>query len=295
MPSPEAVAIACGPLRARFVPAWGGRMTHLEHAELGDILQPTTDQVFDPWNWPRAGAYPLFPYHNRLPGAAFRHRGKTYRLRPHPALAGDAMHGPAHRRAWRIEDADAHSLTLVLAYPADDDWPFSFEARQRFSLDHNGLMIALALTNTAPVPAPAAIGWHPYLAAYPANPAGTDAQLAYPLDALFLPNGEPAFRRGSQAVPSEPGYTVHFTDWTRAWLNRAGSTITLAADPVLAHLAVHRMQRYLCFEPVSAAAGALALPEQRRGVSGLAGLAPGATLSGHIRLTIDPARGETTS
>lgn len=33
MPSPETVAIACGRLSARLRPAWGGRMTHLQHAD----------------------------------------------------------------------------------------------------------------------------------------------------------------------------------------------------------------------------------------------------------------------
>ena len=58
MPSPETVTIACGWLYARLRPAWGGRMTHLWHADYGDILVPITEQDFEPFNWPRAGAYP---------------------------------------------------------------------------------------------------------------------------------------------------------------------------------------------------------------------------------------------
>ena len=38
MPLPDMVEIASGPLLARFAPGWGGRLTHLVHAELGDIL-----------------------------------------------------------------------------------------------------------------------------------------------------------------------------------------------------------------------------------------------------------------
>ena len=72
MPSPETVAIACGRLSARLRPAWGGRMTHLRHFDYGDILVPTMEQEFEPFNWPRAGAYPLFPYHNRLYGGRLR-------------------------------------------------------------------------------------------------------------------------------------------------------------------------------------------------------------------------------
>lgn len=65
-------------------------MTHLVHERFGDILIPTTGPEFDPLNWPKAGAYPLFPYHNRLVGAAFEHEGRHYEVLPHPALG--AMH-----------------------------------------------------------------------------------------------------------------------------------------------------------------------------------------------------------
>lgn len=124
MPSPETVAISCGQLSARLRPAWGGRMTHLHHADYGDILVPTSEDAFEPFNWPRAGAYPLFPYHNRLYGGAFVHAGIRHGLSPHPALAPDAMHGPAHRRAWEISGLASDRAGLVLDYEADGNGPF---------------------------------------------------------------------------------------------------------------------------------------------------------------------------
>jgi len=286
MPLPETVAIACGPFSARLRPAWGGRMTHLHHADHGDILVPTGEGGFEPLNWPRAGAYPLFPYHNRLYGGSFVHAGIRHDLLPHPALAPDAMHGPAHRRPWEISDLASDRVGLVLHYEADGEWPFSFRAEQSFLLEDGGLTVGLSITNLSDVPAPMALGWHPYLAAGPGCNAHTDARLQYPLDAQNVPTGQPAIPRQTAAIPAATGYTLHYTDWSNAHVQFDGFSLRIEADPVFGHLAVHRMDRYLCLEPVSMAAGALGLPETQREAFGVRIVAPGEHLSGRIRLSI---------
>ncbi|WCK03814.1 aldose 1-epimerase [Agrobacterium tumefaciens] len=289
MPLPETVAITCGQLSARICPAWGGRMTHLRHSEYGDILVPTTEQEFEPFNWPRAGAYPLFPYHNRLYGGSFVHAGSRHDLLPHPALAPDAMHGPAHRRPWEVSDLSSNEVALVLDYEADGEWPFSFRAEQSFLLHNAGLTVGLAITSLADVPAPMALGWHPYLAAGLRGDAGTDARLQYPLDAQNVPIGQAAIPRPQAAIPAATGYTLHFTDWSNAYVQFDRFSLLIEADPVFGHLAVHRMDRYLCLEPVSMAAGTLGLPQAQREGLGLRIVAPGEHLSGRIQLSIEDA------
>lgn len=288
MPLPETVAISCGPLSARLRPAWGGRMTHLHHVDHGDILVPTGEDGFEPLNWPRAGAYPLFPYHNRLYGGSFVHAGIRHDLLPHPALAPDAMHGPAHRRAWEISDLDSDRARLLLDYEADGEWPFSFRAEQSFLLENTGLTVNLSITNLADVPAPMALGWHPYLAADLGCDARTDARLQYPLDPQNVPTGHPAVPRQNAAIPAATGYTLHYTDWSNAHVQFGGFSLRIEADPIFCHLAVHRMDRYLCLEPVSMAAGALGVPETQREVFGVRIIPPGEHLSGRIRLSIGP-------
>ncbi|MFK3779763.1 aldose 1-epimerase [Agrobacterium sp. NPDC089420] len=287
MPLPETVAISCGPLSARLRPAWGGRMTHLHHADHGDILVPANGDDFEPFNWPRAGAYPLFPYHNRLYGGSFVHTGIRHDLLPHPARAPDAMHGPAHRRAWEISDLASDRVGLVLDYEADGEWPFSFRAEQFFLLHNAGLTVDLSITNLADAPAPMALGWHPYLAAGLGCDARTDASLQYPLDPQNVPTGQPAVPRHNAAVPAATGYTLHFTAWSNAHVQCDRFSLLIEADPVFGHLAVHRMERYICLEPVSMAAGALGLPERRREALGVRIVAPGGHLSGRIGLSID--------
>ncbi len=262
-------------------------MTHLTHAAFGDILVPTTAGAFEPWNWPKAGAYPLFPYHNRLYGASFVHAGIEHTVPPHPALGTDAIHGPAHRRPWRIASMTETHVVLSLAYEADAEWPFAFQAQQSFALDPDGLSIRLTMTNRSDVAAPAAIGWHPYFAADLACEASTDAQLAYPLDGSDVPTGEPPVQRDTSILPAASGYTKHFTRWSKAKIVRGdGLSLVLEADPALGHLAVHRTEKYVCLEPVSMAAGTLNAPEQQQGHFGLTVLASGESLIGVVRLSV---------
>jgi aldose 1-epimerase len=69
-------------------------------------------------------------------------------------------------------------------------------------------------------------------------------------------------------------------------LLRDEAKLVISADPIFGHIAVHRTERYLCLEPVSAVAGVLGLPESERQSSGLVLLGPGEHLSGGIRMSI---------
>ncbi len=284
---PETVTIAFRQLSARLRPSWGGRMTHLHHEDHGDILAPTAGESFDPFNWPRAGAYPLIPYHNRLYGGSFVHADIRHDLLPHPALSPDAMHGPAHRRSWDISSLAADQCTLVLDYKADAEWPFSFRAEQSFMLESNRLTVELSITNLEDRPAPVSLGWHPYFAAELGCDASTDAKLQYPLDVQNVPTGQQAVPRSKPTIPATTGYTLHFTDWSYARISFDSFSLLLEADPVFSNLAAHRMDRYLCLEPVSMVAGALGLPEPERNGRGVETISPGQRLSGCIRLSIE--------
>ena len=287
MHSPETIEINHGPFLARVIPAWGGRVASLRHADAGDILVPTEAEKFDPLSWPKAGGYPLFPFHNRIRQAAFWHEGLLHQLRAHPALGGDVMHGPAHQRPWEVVSSSASSVLLRLNFKADADWPFSSTAEQEISLTDDGLIVHLRLINQSKESMPCCFGWHPYLAADLSVPAQTNARLSYPLDGQNLPTGEDAISRQTEDIPADVGYTFHFRDWTSASYRLADSfEVAVTADPVFRHIAVHRMPTYLCLEPVSAAAGVLNMPEDQRGRMDLTVLGPGEVTSGSIYLSV---------
>ena len=79
------------------LPAWGGRIAHL-NAEGLDILLPINASQFDPLDWPRAGAYPLMPYSNRIRNARLQFAGTEHALPAHH-LGADKPGADAH--AWR--------------------------------------------------------------------------------------------------------------------------------------------------------------------------------------------------
>lgn len=262
-------------------------MTHLAHDTLGDILVPMADVEFDPWNWPKAGAYPLFPYHNRLAGAGFQYGGQAYKLLPHPALGTDAMHGPAHRRAWSVLSQDSNTIEIGLTYLADAEWPFDFKAVQRFCLSDERLDIELTMRNTGQSAMPGGFGWHPYLAAGSKNPAHCDAALAWPLDRQDIPTGAPAKHRDRQQPLPSPDFTIHLSDWKSAdAILDGGARIDISADAALPHLVAHRTSNYLCLEPVSHIAGAFGFSPEKRKTTGLLQLEPGQQVTGKLSLAV---------
>jgi aldose 1-epimerase len=289
MPSPEPITIRSGPIEARFLPENGGRMTHLVHDRLGNILVPTDDMAFDPLNWPKAGAYPLFPFHNRLIGAAFTHEGQHHAVLPHPALVTDAQHGPAHRRAWHVVSREADRIELALDYQADADWPFAFRAVQRFTLTNSGLEVGLSLTNTAITSMPGGFGWHPYFAAALEQPASSDAGLIWPVGTSDVPTGTLPQAREADAFPAED-FTIFLSDWRTAETRLdGGARITLSADEALPHLVAHRTSGYLCLEPVSHVAGALGFPQPAQADAGIFVLQSAQTNTADLSLRILPA------
>lgn len=284
MPSPESTSLRNGPLHAVFSPTCGGRVMRLSHDLHGDILVPLEAPSFDPLHWRKAGAFPLIPFHNRLAGAGFVHRGRRSDLIAHPAFGGDAMHGPAHRRAWTVTFHQRTMLELTLRYEADDDWPYEFLAKQRFHLMDDALHVELALVNTGAQAMPGGLGWHPYFAATLADIVMCDASRRWSVDAV--PRGTPPSPRdGNGPVPASR-VTEHLSDWSHATIVNGRVRVTLTADAFLPHLVIHRTPAYICLEPVSHVAGAYGFPPAMQHDAGLVSLEPGQVLSGNLSLAI---------
>lgn len=290
MPSPDwperLLSIRSGPLTARFIPENGGRMTHLVHERLGDILVPTAGPEFEPLNWPKAGGYPLFPYHNKLLSAAFEHEGRRHSVVPHPSSGIDAQHGPAHRRPWHVVSQAEDRIELALDYRADADWPFDFRAVQRFTLSDDRLDIELSMTNTGESSMPGGFGWHPYFSAGFDDPASCDATRIWPVGEAGIPNGMPAEARGEHRLAGE-GLTIFLSDWREAKATTAGGAkITITAGPELPHIVAHRTPAYICLEPVSHVAGVFGFASENQQDAGLFVLAPGEARLARLSLGI---------
>jgi aldose 1-epimerase len=270
------LTLAAGPLRLCLRPGWGGRVVRLTHVRRGEILLPIEARRFDPEAWPRAGAYPLIPFHNRVEAATFEHAGRIARLPPHPAYLPHALHGMTSRMVWRGRQRAPGRADLTVERAADAGWPWRFAARQVFALDPRGLTVTLHLGNLDTAPMPGGLGWHPYFPA-PARVVD-DARIGWPLRPDLLPAHGPVAR----AMLSGP--TLYLAQWRVVTvLLRGGLRVRLHRPCGLPHLVIHRPPGpFVCVEPVSHVANALNHPGQ----PDMGPIAPGARMVARVRLEI---------
>lgn len=280
------LTINSGALSASFRPDLGGRLTRLSHRDYGDVIVPLTDVNFDPLNWPKAGAFPLFPFHGRLADARFKHADGCHQLQPNPYRGTDAMHGPAHRRPWDVLTSTPDETVLTLHYKADPEWPFEFRAVQRFRICGSTLDIELELTNQAGTSVPAGLGWHPYFVSSLDTPVHCNAAMRRQSSVSSQPTDSWERRPLPTAPLINRPFTEHLSEWSQTTISTGAGGVNVSRHSGFPFIVVHRTPGYICVEPVSHVAGALGLPESLRESAGLTALKPGATIRGHISLSI---------
>lgn len=274
------VLLQAGSLSLSLRPSWGGRVVSFSHEIGGDVLLPVAETTFHPDNWPRAGAYPLVPFHNRVAGARCQFGGREAHLSPHPSSLPHALHGMGSRLPWTPGARSGEMAQLLLRRPGDRIWPWSFEARQVFHLDPGGLTVTLHLANVDDVPMPGGLGWHPY---FPRPISIRDtASVGWPVQDDYLPGSGPVSR------DTLKGHTLYLAHWSSVVLDLPGGPCLRMRDPVgLPHLVIHQPPGpFACVEPVSHLANALTQP----GIPDMGPIAPGDTMTSRFRLdvTLEP-------
>ena len=275
--------ITSSDLIARLSPEMGGRLLQLKAGAGPDILIPTKPHSFEVTSWPRAGAYPLVPYHNRLENAQIALNGETFSLESHPAAPPHTLHGPGHTRPWTLVSHGASELTMKLDYQADAHWPWPFDAIQSFRLDGGLFTLSMSLRNTGEKPMPGGLAWHPYFASI--KSVSTDARHVWPHREDYLTTGERieiTDRPATEALP-----TAYLQDWRTALVSCAdGYKAGVSATSVFDCLVIHRGDpAHICVEPATHVANAWNLPDDPETV-GARILRPGEVLEGSIEIRI---------
>ncbi|MDT1063893.1 hypothetical protein RM190_18675 [Paracoccus sp. CPCC 101403] len=273
----EDVTLSRGDLRMVLRPEWGGRVRELSRAGR-DILHPLqgADETFDPTIWPKGGAYPLFPFHNRISQGRFKWDGREVQLPLHPHEAA-TVHGHGHKLPWQVVEQGPDMVELRLSDQGDGVWPFPFTAVQRFQLTQGGLELVLSIRNDGDATMPAGLGWHPYFTK--CRTVRSDAAREWAMDEHFLPDGNWGSVTESEAT------TRYLSDWSRVDMELSdGRRLTLLAEEPLSHLVLHDPAgAYTCVEPVSHLANALNL-QPERAADCMVGLAPAETLRAGVML-----------
>lgn len=103
----------------------------------------------------------MLPYSNRIRDGHFVFKGKAIDL---DNAGAHAIHGALRKKAWRISQQSASSVTAEYNSNTDGavNWPWAIGASVHYSLSGNCLNSTMRLTNLGNDTMPAGMGWHPY-------------------------------------------------------------------------------------------------------------------------------------
>lgn len=288
--APEPYALSAGRYRATVVPAAGGRLSALS-CNTGenevDLLVPMPQRGFAPHVWPKAGAFPMVPFANRMPAGRCRIANRELELPMGPG--GGPIHGFGHRRPWEVLRHTPSEIGMALQHDgASEGWPWAFRAELHMALSERGCEVTLSMTcldDTHPMPV--AMGWHPYHP-LPATPHEHSVRLSA-TEVLELDDFGFVSRsvgHDPSQVFAKPGSTVALEHWA----GMASSALADTPDRLLVettgfgHAVLHRPSHgaYVCLEPVSVLPGTLLATS-----SGVTLLNHGETAVGTWRCSLD--------
>lgn len=260
------IELGAGAYRAAIAPQAGGRLASLTWHGDGravPLLVVWSGGEFEPHAWPKAGAFPMLPFANRLHPQGFRFGDRV--VRPHDRPAGTPMHGFAHRRPWTVTQlSDDRAVLGFVAESGEEGWPWAWSARQEVQLDARGLNVRIAVRNESREPMPVGLGWHPY---HPLSATCAPGDLQF--EAAARHELDAAGRAGDEARPPafslRAGETAAFSGWAGALRIRAAGGAIVVRSCSTDKLVLHRPAsgEYLCAEPVNLLPGQLGegLPE----------------------------------
>jgi aldose 1-epimerase len=241
-----------------------------------------------------ACSFPLVPYVNRIRGGRFTFRGREVRLEPNMAGDPSPLHGQGWLNPWSVERQDETSAVLTYRHEAAE-WPWSYVARQEFSLSARGFSVRLTCRNTTSEPMPCGLGQHPYFPCGPETRIDTRVRNVWTIDEHVLPVEKvPAkgrFDLQKRAVCGQ-GLDHGFEGWGGlAWMGDPGWPY----DLLLSSSAAAFFQLYspseggiFVAEPVTHANAALNAPESDWAELGMRVLAPGQEMT--LDMTLEVVR-----
>ena len=251
VPSSSLIELRCAEYAATVAPEAGGRIASLVWSRGGTtcpLLVGWDGHSFEAHHWPKAGAFPMIPFANRLPPEGVVFDGR--RIEPEAGHGGFAMHGFAHRRPWDLLLASTRRVVMACVHDGSDPrWPWAWTATQEVRLDAGGVRVEIRVRNDSTERMPLVLGWHPY------HPVPSDL---LPTDLVFDAGCRHDLdeRGGVQDAQSAPafqmrrGETAAFDGWSGAIrLRNAWGSIEIGCASA---------GDYLCVEPVTGLPGRLA-------------------------------------
>lgn len=178
-----------------LAPALGGAIARFDYRSNDNALAVLRGHESMPPDILEAASFPLVPYCNRVRNGRFSFRGREVTLSNN--LPGDPspLHGQGWRHPWDPVRHEEREAELVFVHAAGE-WPWRYEARQRFRLDERGLSLDLGCRNLGDEPMPCGLGQHPYFPCTKRTRLDTRVMATWTVDEKVLPvNRVPASGR----------------------------------------------------------------------------------------------------
>ena len=182
----DGVSLACGKLELLLAPGSGGSIGRFDWVDGADRrpIMRGAESAGAPVL--AMGSFPLVPFVNRVRGGRFAFRGREVRLEPNMAGDPSPLHGQGWLAPWLVDSAGPTEAQLSFRHEPGE-WPWAYEARQRFELDGAGLAIVLTCRNLSDEPMPCGLGQHPYFPCGAATRIDTSVTHAWTIDEQVLP------------------------------------------------------------------------------------------------------------
>jgi len=124
-----------------------------------DLTEPYGDDVQPPF----ANGIVLFPWPNRIKDGLWQLDGKPQQLDITEPKFTNASHGLLRFSPYRLVDRTDDSVTLAATVFPQHGFPFVLEKSVTYQLEDDGVRVTHEIVNASDVPAPAALGTHPFL------------------------------------------------------------------------------------------------------------------------------------
>lgn len=159
---PEIQTLQSGRQRLQVMPGLGGSLAAWDWHKNGQWLP-----LFRPWDAQAHDLYttacfPLLPWSNRITDGGFSANGRQHAIKPNRSGEPYPIHGDSWLQAWRVASHAQDRMTLELDSQGFDGNPYSYQARQLFTLRENSLEIELRVANAGDAALPFGLGLHPY-------------------------------------------------------------------------------------------------------------------------------------
>lgn len=291
------MALRHGNFSLGIAPDLGGAIAYFR---LGDapVMRETPEAALEAGEISQFSSFPLIPFSNRIRAGAFNFNGTTYQLPLDAKDPRNANHGASRNSPWLVISETASSAMLRYNYsPAEthhQPWPFSFTARQNFTLTSAGLHYQASLTNTHHSSTPAGIGLHPYFVRTGSTRLQFSSARMWQKDDFNIPIlSQPPAAAFNFSVPRrlEPILIDHcFSHWAGQAKITDAITTTITAETIFQHLILYTPldKPFFALEPVSHRPDAIN-PNHDEFDQPMHILNPGETLTGSV--TINPVYG----